>query len=152
LVVTLARRKSAAAQHSSSRRLAAGLAAGSTALVILVALQVRDAQIVMAKLPGPFFDWAVGYDWAPAEGIEFLRRNPLALNVCSDWLNAGPLLFLTPNCKVFADGRAQQLYPVEHYVMFESLVAGNFDAAETQRILDDSHTDAILFARGVARA
>ncbi len=117
------------------------------ALLIQLTLQLRDARRALASPPpGNLFEWAVAYDYSPADGIDFIRRNNLQLNLLTDWLNAGPVVFLAPGNKVFVDGRAQQLYSVDHFLTFQDLMAGNLDATQTQQLLDDSHTDAILLA------
>jgi len=143
----LAARKSDAARRFWSRVSTTLATTAAIALLVQLTIQFRDARRALASPPpANLLDWAVAYDFSPADGIDFIRRNNLRLNLLTDWLNAGPVLFLAPGNNVFVDGRAQQLYSVEHFHTFQDLMAGNFDAARTQQILDDSHTDAILLA------
>jgi hypothetical protein len=55
------------------------------------------------------------YDATPARLVEYLMRNKVEANVYTEWTQAGILMFFAPNSRVYMDGRAQQVYNLEHY-------------------------------------
>ena len=93
------------------------------------------------------------YDVSPHESILFLRENKLDVKVVTEWTQAGPVMFLAPNAKVYMDGRAQQVYSEDHYNKYVALVvAQNAPPAMRIKLLDESGTDAILLRRSTAVA
>jgi len=135
------------------RGLAIGATAGAAIMSTLLAYDVRDALRVGSPGRAPnLMAWAVGYEYMPNAGIEFLKRNDLRVNLFTDWVNAAPVMFLDPAVKVFNDGRAQQLFSVEHFRDYRTVTSMNpEDAAEAGRILDASGTEAILAMPRVAQ-
>ncbi len=130
-----------------------GTLAGAAILATVLAYDVRDASRIGSPGSAPnLMAWAVGYEYMPNDGIEFLKRNGLEVNLFTDWVNAAPVMFLDPAVKVFNDGRAQQLFSVEHFRNYRTVISMNpEDADEAGRILDASGTEAILAMPRVAR-
>lgn len=60
-------------------------------------------------------------DATPRSQVEYLSRNDLRANVFSEWTQAGVLMFYAPNVRVYMDGRAQQVYDVEHYLRYREM-------------------------------
>lgn len=127
--------------------------AAAAILATAAAYDVRDASRVGSPGAAPnLMAWAVGHDYMPNDGIEFLRRNGLRVKLFTDWVNAAPVMFLDPEVKVFNDGRAQQLFDVQHFRDYRTVISMNpQDAAEAGRILDASGTEAILAMPRVAQ-
>jgi hypothetical protein len=88
------------------------------------------------------------YDATPHNAILFLKENKLNVNVVTEWTQAGPVMFLAPNAKVFMDGRAQQVYDEDHYNKYAwLLVSPDTPAPYRMQLLDESGTDAVLLRR-----
>lgn len=132
------------------RRFNFALIAACVALFAGLGWQVRSIRAELSNPPpANLFDWIVGMILTPVDSFEFLQRNGLKLKVFTDWLAGGPLEFFAPDCKVYIDGRAQQVFPLELFETHRNLMTGGLDANAIDRVLDDSQTEAIVLSRGV---
>jgi hypothetical protein len=86
------------------------------------------------------------YPQASPETVAFLRDTGVHANVWTDWTQAGVLMFHAPNCRVFMDGRAQQVYDERHYVLNQSISDPRY-AAEALSLLHRFGTDTLLLRR-----
>ena len=117
-----------------------GLGAGAAAWSAV------NAEVVshLGSRPGAnLLDEFVRSDVHTAEAFEFLRENELDARIVVEWSESGPLLFFAPRCRVFIDGRAQQIYDERQFLQSLALFAAG-PPEEKYRILKDSGTDAVL--------
>jgi hypothetical protein len=82
-------------------------------------------------------------DRGARDGVVYLARNDLAMNLFSEWKVAGDVLFHAPHVRVFIDGRSQQVYDEETFAAYEELVTNDADAdpARLLRLLDGGSGD-----------
>ncbi|MFN0137131.1 MAG: tetratricopeptide repeat protein [Phycisphaerae bacterium] len=62
------------------------------------------------------------YDATPHEAIMFLRNNDLPVNLMVEWTQGGPVMFYSPNAKLYMDGRAQQVYDELTYQTYQQMM------------------------------
>lgn len=93
------------------------------------------------------------FEATPHMEIRYLAENDLHANMLVEWTQAGVVMFMAPNVKVFMDGRAQQVYNEYHYKMYSTLLGNpNTPRAGIVRALDQYGVDAALLRRmGPAR-
>lgn len=82
----------------------------------------------------------------PRKTLEFLSRNDLRANVFAEWKTAGLVMFFAPNCRVYIDGRSQQVYDEDHYLRYDSLISGKAGADQIPRIVAEDGADTVLGA------
>ena len=73
----------------------------------------------------------VQLDESPTVAMDFLRINRLRCNLFTEWRLAGTAMFLTPDVKVFIDGRSQQLYDELHYLAYRTIFSAPADEEES---------------------
>ncbi len=84
----------------------------------------------------------------PTAAFEFLRRNHLTPNILTEWKVAGAIMFELPGCRVFIDGRAQQVYTEQEYMAYMWLLGlrANQESFLPQ-FLTNSGTELVLLPR-----
>jgi len=60
-------------------------------------------------------------DGSSREVFDFLGRNGLRVKLLTEWTQAGVVMFHVPTARVFMDGRAQQVYSEEHYLLYSDI-------------------------------
>lgn len=126
-------------------------------LPLTVGLGILTAQRAQRELNVPTIDRpnenlleaVTRYDSTPHDALMFLKNNDLKLNLLTEWTQGGMAMFFAPNCRVFIDGRAQQVYTEEQYLnYFRVLVTEKTPEAEILRIINASNTDGVLIRVG----
>lgn len=129
------------------------LIAGTWAAALLVGFltYTRAHEELVAPFPAgghDLLDRVTVYQAVPHDAIRLLSENELSANVLTDWTHAGPIMFYAPSARVFMDGRAQQVYSVEHYRLF-SWIQG-FPESQSDlalAILERTGTDTVMVQR-----
>ena len=80
----------------------------------------------------------------PAEAFNFLDQSKEPVNIFSDWVTGGSIMFDLPQAKVFIDGRSQQVYSEEHYINFNVLFNAGRDIVKDIAFLEEYDTEAVL--------
>jgi len=128
----------------------------AAAWVLAVVLGVHTYQTVERELVTRFkgkpqmglLERVTRYDATPHKAILYLRNNDLRANVLAEWTQAGPVMFFAPGCRVFMDGRAQQVYDVDHYMRYQMLLSRRPTAPNViRRLLRESNTEVVLIRR-----
>lgn len=96
-----------------------------------------------ARKPGlGLLERVTRYDGTPHDCIEFLRQNELDCNLLVEWTQGGPIMFYAPRCRLFMDGRAQQVYEEETYERYgRMLVVPKIDENAAMSFLDGKRMD-----------
>lgn len=91
------------------------------------------------------FEAVTRYDAVPDEGIEYLVRNDLKVNLFCEWTIAGAVMMRAPQVRVYIDGRSQQVYTEAHYDKYLALISGGRTPQMALALLDEPPaTDAVL--------
>ena len=74
------------------------------------------------------------FDVSLRNTIDFLSKNKLSASALVEWTQAGPMMFYAPTVKVFIDGRSQQVFDEEHYLLQMWIM--NFSDSDEGRVLE----------------
>lgn len=115
---------------------------------------VRELNVPRAERPNQnLLEAVTRYDNTPHDALMYLRDNDLRLNLLVEWTQGGMVMFFAPNCRVFIDGRAQQVYTEQQYLnYFRAMVAPQTPEAEVFQIINSSGADAVVVRVGVQSA
>jgi hypothetical protein len=122
---------------------------GALALPAAVLMGWITADLAKAELVDRFkdepefnlFERVMRYEMVPYQAMHFLRDNDLQPNLMVEWTQAGIVMFLAPNVKVFMDGRAQQVYDERTYLRYAAVLSNpNPAAAVALGVLDGYDT------------
>jgi hypothetical protein len=118
------------------------VAVGLTALLIVRALP--DARQIRER---GLFDTLVDIDYFPVGAAEFLRHNPLPVQLFHAYTWGGYLLFQLPDHKIFIDGRAHTVYPFEFMAEQQAAERGEPQWSE---VLDRWNVSLVVWPSGIA--
>lgn len=92
-------------------------------------------------------------DATPRSLVNYLHRNDVHGNVVAEWTQGGILMFFSPECRVYMDGRAQQVYDVQHYERYRDLLMRpDTPPEDIYAELDRSQTNLVMMRGGPATA
>ncbi len=93
------------------------------------------------------------FDATPNGLLDYLAKNEIAANLMTEWTQAGMVMFFAPQSRVYMDGRAQQVYDVDHYQRYTKVVMGNRTTPEAiYAELDRTRTNMVMLRYGHGRA
>ena len=106
---------------------------------------VRD---IMRDRPYSLLERITRFDASVHNTIDFLSKNKLTANVLAEWTQAGPIMFFAPTAKVFIDGRSQQVFSEQHYLL-QMWIMGCPEGEEAKilEVLKSYGTDAVALRR-----
>lgn len=148
-VMMLGRRLAAPTQRRVRDLLVVGTWAAAV-VVSFITYQRIHAELIDPFPAGPRYDLldrVTCYHSVPGDGIRLLGENQLKANVITTWTDGGAVMFHAPSSRVFMDGRAQQVYSIEHYRLFHA-IQSHPDPNFVLAVLDRTNTDAALLPNG----